>query len=52
MFLSFRAIFCFANMDYRLIRMTSPPINPDEQGFTVYIYIWVYVGILYIQVDI
>jgi hypothetical protein len=34
-FLSFRPIFCFTNLDYRLIRMTSPPINPEWWGFTV-----------------
>jgi hypothetical protein len=28
-FLSFRAIRCFINPDYRLIQMTSPEINPD-----------------------
>jgi hypothetical protein len=28
-FLSFRATFCFINLDYWLNRMTSPPINPD-----------------------
>jgi hypothetical protein len=28
-FLSFSAIFCFINPDYWLIRLTSPPINPN-----------------------
>jgi hypothetical protein len=36
-FLSFRAIFCFNNTDYRLIWMTSPPVNPDWPGFTVHL---------------
>jgi hypothetical protein len=26
----------FTNADYRLIRLTSPPINPDYRGFTVF----------------
>jgi hypothetical protein len=28
-FLSFKAIFCSINLDYRLTRMTSPTISPD-----------------------
>jgi hypothetical protein len=41
-FLSFRAIFCFTNPDYRFIRTTTPPlITPDYRGFAVLVsYYW------------
>jgi hypothetical protein len=42
-FLSFRVTFWFTTPDFRLIQMTSPPINPDYQEFTVLYFrkIWV-----------
>jgi hypothetical protein len=32
--LFFRDIFCFINPDYRLIRMTYAPFNPEWRGFS------------------
>jgi hypothetical protein len=38
-FFPFRATFCFTNLGYCLIRLTSPlRITVDYQGFTVYLH--------------
>jgi hypothetical protein len=34
-------LFCFINLDYRLIRMTFPVINTDYRGFTLYTFVYI-----------